>query len=206
MKIISILTLTTCIFLISCKGESKSDEKVVDDGNVMSTAKLDSCDCKDLQTDTLGNHFLKDEAFTGICLDYYPGSDEKYIEKNLLEGKLHGKVIYYAKGGDILMEEVYESGNKKRSGEVEDLVCNCDELEKKSHPDPLLPVRFMLDEIPFSGKCEQFYPESDQLYLEAQYNDGLLDGYSIYYDREGTTLYMEEYSKGTLLKTVYEGN
>ncbi len=193
-------------FVYSCSNTQEED--IVEDGTVLSTAQLDSCDCGDLIIDSSGFYIDSAEGtvFTGVCTDYYPNSTDKYIEKNILEGQLHGNVVYFDRNGKVLMEEVYQEGNRKRSGKVDFLVCDCTELEKVPNPDPQLPNRFFLDEIPYTGKCEQSYPESAQIYLESSYKDGLLDGTSKYYNHDGSVLYMEQYIKGILVKTFYEGS
>lgn len=192
--------------LFGCNNENTSAEHV-DDGNLMSVNKMDTCSCDELQADEHGMELLNGNPFTGICYSNYPQTDIKYIEKSLLEGKLHGKVTYFTKTGEVLIEEIYESGKQKRSGSSDALECSCSELEVHSTPGVSI-VKYTLDDIPYTGKCYGYYSDADtgQIYLESYYRDGFLDGNTIYYDRDGSTLYFEEYKSGELIRVVYEGS
>jgi hypothetical protein len=173
------------------------------DGSISQTSVADTCDCNMLVTDSTGLHTLSDTTFTGVCLSYYDGSDQKYLEKNLLQGRLHGKVTYFDREGEILLEEMYENGAQKRTGSPgENMTCNCAELEFVKTNDPNYPTVAKLDDIPFTGRCEEKYPDSDQLSLESNYNKGVLNGYTVYYNRDGSTILMEHYENGVLVSTV----
>ena len=198
--ILSFLFLAT---LISCGGDSTNSESDgTETGKVMQSEFLDTCQCDVLEIDSLGNHLKEGEKYTGICVDFYPNSEDKYIEKNLLEGRIHGKVTFYGKDGEVLIEEIYEDGEKKRSGEVEVLNCACTELVQEKTNIPQVPYRYLLDEIPYTGTCEEYFPESDQLYVKREYTDGLLDGRSVYYNKDGSTLMIEKYDKGLLVSVI----
>lgn len=191
------------LFICSCTGDSDESENLTSDtGKVMKSEFLDTCKCAALDVDSLGNHFRDGEKFTGICMDYYPGSTDKYIEKNLLSGRIHGKVTYYSKDGEMLIEEIYENGQKKRSGEVDVLNCPCTELKKEETHIPQVPFRYLLDGIPYTGTCEEFYPESNQLYVSRQYKNGVMDGHTVFYNRDGSTLMIEKYESGLLISVV----
>jgi len=178
-------------------------ENTSSDGNINSLNVADTCNCIELVVDSLGTHLLDDKLYTGICLSYYSASYDKYIEKNLFEGKLHGKVIYYDKDGAVLFEEVYENGKQKRNGALDEtLTCDCAELEHVKTSDPLVPTLVKLDDIPFTGKCEKYYENSEQLYMESDYKNGYLEGYTIYYNKDGSTILMEKYSYGQMISTV----
>ena len=191
------------LVILSCSGENGSDESLVNEsGKVMQSEFLDTCQCSDLEIDSTENYFKDGEPYTGICLDYYPTTTDKYIEKNLLRGRLHGKVTYFSKDGTVLIEEIYEKGNKKRSGEVDILNCACSELEKEATHIPQVPFRFKLDGIPYTGKCEEYYPESDQVYVSRNYKDGIPDGHTVYYNKDGSTLMIERYENGILVQAI----
>ena len=201
MRIIPFLILYT--FLVYSCNETESNN-LVEDGDVMEVTFSDTCNCVELLKDTIDNIYKKDnKAFTGICIAYYPNSDSKYVEKNILAGQLHGTVVYYGKDGEVLIEEVYENGDAKKTSETELVNCNCDELEQMESHDSNLPTRFSLDDMPFTGTCKSFYPESEQVYMEASYQQGLLEGYTTFYNHDGSILYMEVYALGSLKKTVY---
>jgi antitoxin component YwqK of YwqJK toxin-antitoxin module len=62
---------------------------------------------------------------------------------------------------------------------------------------------YKLDDVPFTGRCEKFYENSNQLYMESSYKKGILDGYTIYYNRDGSTILMEKYELGVMTSTVH---
>lgn len=189
-------------FISSCSEEVSSDSDFLDNGKVMESKKLDTCFCTEIDIDSVGTHFYKETPYTGICIQHYPNSTDKYLEKNLLNGLLHGKVIYYGRDGEILIEEIYEGGNKKRSGNVDVLNCDCSELEKIESKMPLVPNRYLLDDIPYTGTCEKLYPDSKQVYMSVSYKNGILDGHSIYYNKDGSTLLIERYENGELVSAL----
>lgn len=201
MKFLAPLLIS--FFIISCGSNESNDGESTDSGSVMKSENLDTCKCQELLVDSLGIHKLEQDIYTGVCLEFYPNSEDKYIEKNLLNGKMHGKVTYFDRSGEVLIEEIYEKGNKKRSGEVDVLTCDCSELVKQESNMVNVPNRFFLDDIPYTGSCEKWYPDSSQIYMEASYKDGLLDGHTIYYNRDGSTMIIEKYEVGALVSTVH---
>ena len=191
------------LLLIGCNSEPEKNEESTSDGTVMQSEILDTCFCGDLDIDSNGIHYMMEERYTGMCIDYYPETDLKYIEKSILDGKLHGKSTFYDKTGEVLAQEVYEGGDKKRSGEVDVLNCDCSELEKVVNNSTGGKARYFLDGIPYTGKCQKYYPESAQIYMDISYKDGLLDGTSSYYNRDGSAMYFEKYSLGVLITTLH---
>lgn len=192
------------LFLVGCNNEtSKTTPSNSGSGSVMQSALMDTCFCQDLDADSLGIYFMKDKKYTGMCIENYPETATKYIEKSLLEGKLHGKVKYFDKQGNVLIEEIFENGNKKRSGEVDVLVCDCSELTLQSSNTPGIPKRYYLDGIPYTGTCMENYPDSKQQYMEVSYEQGVLHGRTKYFNKDGTALYSEKYEKGELISTHY---
>jgi hypothetical protein len=201
-----IRTVTVLIFVSflfdSC--DSQNEETVnSDSGTFKQSEILDTCLCNDLDEDSLGNHLMKEELYTGICVEYYPGTETKYIEKSLLDGKMHGQMILYDKQGEKLAEETYEEGIKKRDGEVEILNCDCSELVQNKTSVPGVGTVFFLDDIPYTGTCNSYYPETDIKYMEINYKSGVPDGRTYYYDKEGSVLYIENYENGELIGTIY---
>lgn len=190
-------------FVLACGGsDSSGNSSTESTGKVMQSEFLDTCQCTELEMDSTENYFKEGKLYTGICLDFYPTTTDKYVEKNLLNGRLHGKLTYYSRDGSVLIEEIYENGTKKRSGEVDVLKCACSELEKEATHIPQVPFRFKLDGIPYTGKCEELYPESSQIYVSRNYKDGIPDGHTVYYNRDGSTMIIEKYENGILVQAI----
>lgn len=189
------------LLLISC-GDGSSEKSTPEGSSNMSEQTLaDTCDCSTLQIDSLGNHLRNGQPFTGTCVSYYDGSETKYLEKNILNGLLHGKVEYFDKSGESLLQEFYEDGVQKRSGNQENgLTCDCSELQIQTVQNISV---YKLDDVPFTGKCEKHYENSSQLYMESSYKNGLLDGYTVYYNKDGSTILMEKYERGELTSSVH---
>ena len=102
------------LILVGCDSDSaKTPPSNSGSGSVMQSALMDTCFCQDLDIYTNGIHLLKDKSYTGMCIENYPSTATKYIEKSLLEGRLHGKVKYFDKLGNVLIDEVFENGTKK---------------------------------------------------------------------------------------------
>ncbi len=200
MKYLILFSISLFLFY-SCGSEQ--EENLVEEGDVLITNFVDTCDCATLSIDSLGTYFEEETAYTGVCIGYYPESNSKYVEKNLLEGLLHGNVTYFDKSGEVLIEEIYENGKPKRSGKAEVLECECSELNQKKASDPRYPVKFSLDDIPFTGKCKSYYPETEIIYMESNYLNGYLEGYTTFYNRDSSKMYMEYYRNGIIEKTVY---
>lgn len=197
--------MKTCLLclpflLLACGGEA--DEKTLQGSeNISAQTLADTCDCNELQVDSTGKHLLEGSPFTGTCVSYYEGAATKYLEKNMLNGMLHGKVEYFDKNGESLLQEFYENGTQKRSGNAETgLTCDCSELEIQTVQNVSV---YKLDDVPFTGKCEKRYENSTQLYMESSYKNGLLDGYTVYYDRNGATILMEKYEAGILANSIH---
>lgn len=203
MKILT-SSLLALILMFSCSGNNEAaDSTELDSGSMMQSQELDTCLCNDLDVDTMGIHYYKEETYTGVCVEYFPGSEEKYLEENLLNGQVHGRVIYYDREGQVLLEEIYEEGVRKRSGDVDVLHCDCSELELVESNMQQVANRHVLDGIPYSGTCDKYYSDSDQIYMSVSYKDGLLNGRTIYYNRDGSTMLIEKYEIGELISTLH---
>jgi hypothetical protein len=195
--------IIVAIVISSCENQDvNNDYSSGDLGKMKESEVLDTCQCSNLDVDTTDVHFLNEKIYTGICLEYYPESKDRYIEKNLLNGKIHGKVTYFNREGEILIEEVYDDGKKKRSGDVEVLTCACSELMKEATNIPQVPFRYLLDDIPYTGSCEEYYPDMNQLYMRINYRDGILQGYSSYFNKDGSTLLIQKYENGELISAI----
>ena len=197
-----LILILSGVLLLSCGG-GDSEKNLIEAGTMMSSAPVDTCLCDDLSEDSLGNYFKDERPYNGVCVYNYPQSNQKYMVKGIMNGKLHGKVIYYDNQGNVLVEEVYENGQKKRTGDGAPMTCDCAELEIKKMPGESI-QRSFLEDIPFSGTCTKKFPESEQVYIESNYKNGLQEGYTSYYDKMGNTLYMEKYEHGELLKIIHQ--
>jgi len=195
------ILLLICILLLGCNSNSNSGN-TFNDGNVNANNTSDTCECNLLVADSSGLYVLNDNYYTGVCVSYYPNTKTTYIEKHYLGGKLHGKVTYFDKNGKSLFQEMYESGKQKRSGNLDHtLSCDCSELNYEKISGSSGPIA-RLDDIPFTGKCTKYYEGTKQLYMESNYKNGKLDGYTIYYKRDGSTILMETYNSGELIKST----
>lgn len=185
--------------LIGCGADSANEASSENSNQAINSG--DTCDCQELIIDSLGTHWLNEKEYTGVCLSYYDQSDLVYLEKNILQGKLHGAVNYYDKNGEILLTEFYENGSQKRSaGSDGSQVCNCNSLEIQKVQGMSV---YKLEGVPFTGKCEKYYESMSQISMESSYENGLLNGYTIYYQRDGSTILMEKYEMGELVSTIH---
>ena len=84
------LLLAALYFLNQCQPKKES-----------STIKENSCHCNDLVYDELYNYFFIEERtspYNGKCLEYYD-SGEVSLEKNFVDGKMHGNMLRFRKNG-----------------------------------------------------------------------------------------------------------
>ena len=90
-KLFSYLLLTFILFFsIQCKQKKES-----------STITENSCHCNDLVYDELYNYFFIEERtspYNGKCLEYYESGEIK-LEKNFVDGKMHGDMLRFRKNG-----------------------------------------------------------------------------------------------------------
>lgn len=189
-----------CLILVGCSGTN--DKPKVEAGEMLTTSSVDTCNCEEL-IDSSKVFYMNDIPFTGVCIHNYPASEQAYMIKGILNGKLHGKVKYYDKQGQLIMEELYDMGNNKRNSQNAPINCDCSELVIKSIPNEPI-KRSFLDEIPFTGTCTKYYPGTQQKYMDVKYESGILNGFTTYYDKTGNVLYMEKYERGELLKVIHD--
>jgi antitoxin component YwqK of YwqJK toxin-antitoxin module len=169
-------------------------------GDNKEAVALEECYCDSLTSNTNNELVLNDNVFTGNCIANYPFSDQKYIEKQILNGKIHGKIIYYDKTGAVLIEEMYKNGDLV--GNIGDNTnqCTCAELRIKK-TDSI--SKTYLNDVLFSGHCADYFPDTEQLSLEANYNNGLLNGFTIFYKKNGNSLIIQEYENGKMLSEIF---
>ena len=105
MKFLGLLSLSI-IILASC-GENNNE---INDSENDTVVDSNYCDCHELIFDEAYNHFYRferREPFTGLCEEFH-GNGELKMEKNMLEGKVHGKVITYHDNGQIHEDEEFD--------------------------------------------------------------------------------------------------
>jgi antitoxin component YwqK of YwqJK toxin-antitoxin module len=156
------------------------------------------CDSLSLINDTLSVDGL---PYTGTCYLNYPNSNQKYIEKQLLDGILNGSIFYYDQSGNVILEEFYEKGVKKGT-KNEILVVNCKDLKiKEIEEEPI----YYYNDVKFTGTCHDYYPNSEQVYIEKHYKDGMLNGYTTYFNKDGSVLMMSKFEDNKLISEVTAG-
>lgn len=196
MKTITISLIT--LLLLSCNMNGNEDTTQIELGENKEVDLSLQCHCDSLIIDTLGILSYHSEIFSGICFSTYPNSDQKYIEKEILKGEYHGKVTYFDKQGKELYSETYNKG--EAMGDLENQPgCNCMELEMKDENGA---NKYYLNQTIYTGKCTDNFPNSDQVYLESNYKNGLLHGYTIYYTKDGKVLMMHNYENGEIIKEI----
>lgn len=186
------------LILISCNSGNK-EETSIELGRNKESETLPSCNCDSLIKNPNNELLFGGEIFTGFCFSNYPSSEQKYIEKQILDGLVHGKITYFGKTGKILFDESYSYGELLTSTENESR-CNCKNLKIKESSDKQ--KKNYLNESLFTGTCQDFYPNTNQIYLEANYKKGILHGFTIYYNKDGSVLMMQSYEEGTLIKDI----
>lgn len=97
---LTFLILITVSFLsIQCSGPEATESDIIESD----TLNPNYCLCDELIFDERYNHyyrFVVREGFTGLCESFYPTGQLK-LSKNLVEGKLEGKMISYFENGQI---------------------------------------------------------------------------------------------------------
>lgn len=184
------------VLLFSC-GEKVELSESTDNGTINAADQELSCFCDELSSNSDDLKLYNDTLFTGVCTSNYPDTEDKYVEKHYLAGQLHGKVKYYDKEGEIIAEEEYAQGVNTISATESFVPCNCSELRLEKGQNGMPNKKYKGTTL-YSGICYQYYPDTEDVYMELSYQDGILHGYCKYYDKEGNQLYMEEYNKGDL--------
>lgn len=189
------LALLTFIFN-SCT--TPQGDNHIELGQNMQSTPMETCNCDSLATNSDLLTFNGD-LFTGICFLNYPMSDQRYVEKQILDGKIHGNVVYYDKNDNILFEEIYIEGVQDKNEDY----CSCSDLVVEQKGDV---KKSYLNGKPFTGKCEDFFLDSEQVYLEANYIGGQLDGFVNYYSKDGKVVMIQKYELGEYIKDIVPSN
>ncbi|MCH2233989.1 MAG: hypothetical protein MK078_07025 [Crocinitomicaceae bacterium] len=184
------------LLLLAC-GENVELTESTDTGTINTIDQERECACEDLGVNADSLFTLEDTLFTGMCFSSYPGTDIRYMEKHYLAGVLHGKVFIYDKEGNVIAEEEYTNGINTLSASESFVPCKCSELRVEEGVNGA-PNKKYKNTLPFTGVCHEYFPGTEDVYMEISYQNGILHGYCKYYDVEGNQLYMEEYNKGVL--------
>lgn len=183
---------------IGCNSvENESTESLGENRQVES---VETCLCDDLKTDVKGLLMKDGHLYTGECVINYKQTDQTYIEKQILNGELNGKIIYYAIDGKVLFEEKYEKGKHQLNLDVENITCNCADLKKESRNNQIV---YLYEGQLFRGQCYYNFPGIDQPYIKITYADGLRSGFTWYYNKVGDVLYTEKYEANELVKVIH---
>jgi hypothetical protein len=110
MRIFSALTIV--LLLQTACGNSEINTSEPNNSNTTDVEPIDSsyCNCDELTLDQPYNHFWRFErrvGYTGVCEEFYPDGKLK-TTKNLVDGKLHGKVFTYYKNGRVHEEKEFD--------------------------------------------------------------------------------------------------
>lgn len=179
---------------MSCNNSKK--DTVVEMGANKEVTSVKSCHCDSLTKNNDGLMVLNNQPFTGVCELYYPNSTTKYMTQQLLDGEINGSIFYYDKDGNVILEEEYVKG--KKIGEKDEILqVNCKELvpKKNGNEDKI----YYYNDKPFTGTCQDFYPNSDQVYLVSSYKNGKLNGYTTYFNKDGSVLIMNKYENNVVV-------
>jgi hypothetical protein len=191
-----IVIFVSISLFLSC---SRSLESSVESlGSYMSEGSVASCLCAELDTNDHGQLVIDGKVFTGNCFISYVNGDSKYIEKQIVNGFINGKIIYYSPSGEVLFEEKFQNGKHQIDLSIENIRCQCDELVKNEKE-----AKYYYKNQLFKGVCYRLFPGTEQPYVEITYAKGVRNGFTTYYSKLGDLLYTEKYELGTLVKVIY---
>lgn len=203
--------LTLTLVLLSCEPPTgmekrkekkqlpnKEDEKVVIDWQV------DPVILEDL-TDTIDNNFLvhhngfhltpDSNKFTGIGIEYYPEEaidKQIYLAVNYKNGVIQKTANFDKKGKRILVQEYYRGKPKSLHSN-----CLCSELSDTTYKKWNLKLRY---DFPFTGECIAYHYKSTQPSRKETYENGLLNGFSYTYNKNGVILGRTKYKNNVVLE------
>jgi len=87
----------------ACSGESSSPI-------VEAVVEPNICDCNELMLDEGYNHFYfseRNKGYNGRCNEVYPNGN-KSLEKNFVDGKIHGKMQMWYENGQLASEKEFD--------------------------------------------------------------------------------------------------
>lgn len=201
MKIVSIILVLLAI--TACQADQKFDTKAINQkilaGDFDMYEQLDICRCDSLQTDSLEIYYKNDLLYTGVCFRTFPNSDKKSEVRQIFKGQLHGNRIELSENGDTLVKSIYNLGELVNRITKEPIICPCDSLNEIINEDQETIMYYQ--NLPFNGICQRYFPAPDtnKIYLEIPYKNGLINGNMIFYNRQGNEILTEPYENGERL-------
>ncbi|MEX2485934.1 MAG: hypothetical protein WED10_15285, partial [Brumimicrobium sp.] len=187
MKILYIAI--TLLMVTACTNNKKPSAEAINErllqGEFEMYEHYSSISCDSLQLDSLNTYYNNDSLYTGECFINYPNSKAKHEVLQIYDGKLHGNKIVLSKKGDTVIQNIYNLGKLISRSVAENVIEPCDSLIEKEQPNGRTLMYHY--EIPFTGTCQRFFPKPDtnKVYLEIPYRDGVIHGNMIIYDRKG---------------------
>ncbi len=195
----SYLLILSVLFFFSCS--NKENNSAESFGENKASGNVQTCLCSDLIEDSNGILMKNNMPYTGYCVHNFENSDRKYIEKQIVNGKINGKITYYDQQGKVIFEEKFENGEHQLDLEIENIRCDCAELKRSKGADKR--VKYSYKKQLFKGVCFRTFPGTDIIYIEVTYENGLRHGFTTYYNKLGNLLYTEKYKNGSLEKVIY---
>ena len=204
-----IIILATIFSLCSCeppKIENKKEEPVVNAedevfkidwevegthlGNVSDTVQNELINA-------VNGVFLKDSIpFSGVGIEYYPkasGVDQIYLAVNYKDGIIQQTANFDKNGKRILLQGYYKGKPKSLNPN-----CTCNELTDTLYKSKKMKLRY---DFPFTGECTKYYPNTNDPYEKQNYENGLLNGRSFTYRKNGTIIVSNKFRNNILLET-----
>lgn len=202
MKIVSIILIL--LAFVACQSDQKPDTQAINNrilsGDFEMYEHLSVCHCDSLTIDSLNTYHQNDSLYTGVCFLTHPNTGKKSEVRQIFKGQLHGNRIDLSLKGDTLIQSIYNLGKlvSRITSELE--IVHCDSLQEVAN-DSGKTLKYYLD-APFNGVCRRFFPEPDtnKVYLEMPYKNGLVDGDMIIYNRQGDEVITEVYENGKKVK------
>lgn len=198
MRIISIILLLT--ILVACQSDQKPDTQTINkqilSGDFEMYEHLSTCNCDSLTIDSTDTYYKNDSLYTGVCYTNFLESEKKAEIRQLFKGQLHGNRINLSKQGDTLVQSIYNLGELKSKTTSELQVCHCDSLNEIINEETGKLMYY--EDAPFTGICNRYFPlpDTNKIYLEIPYKNGLVHGDMIIYDRRGKEILTEVYEEG----------
>lgn len=141
--------------------------------------------------------FLKDSMpFSGVGIEYYPkasGVDQIYLAVNYKNGIIQQTANFDKNGKRILRQEYYKGEPKSLNPN-----CTCSELTDTIYKSKKMKLRY---DFPFTGECTKYYPNSNDPYERHNYENGLLNGRSFTYRKNGTIIVSNKFRNNIIIET-----
>jgi antitoxin component YwqK of YwqJK toxin-antitoxin module len=204
-----IIILISIISLSSCeppKVENKKEESKVnaEDEVFKIDWEVEGINLGDV-SDTVDNKlinvqdgiFLKDSIpFSGVGIEYYPiasGVNQIYLAVNYKNGIIQQTANFDKNGKRILRQDYYKGQPKSLNPN-----CTCSELTDTIYKSKKMKLRY---DFPFTGECTKYYPSTSDPYEKHSYENGLLNGRSFTYRKNGTIIVSSKFRNNILIES-----